>query len=209
MAGCGQEAGETHSGCPVSTCDLSGELKHDPEVTSICTPNSSNRDGVVTWHIVYAFNLLLPVFLGMMKTDGMARLGLLTGIVLFWFVGWSIVARSIFLGTALNWGAILVALCQMFLIVHLFYGMSAFLISKQLDAVQSGELVSFLSGLTATCIMGGCLMLTSFLIGFVEITLSGFFYYAGFNIIQIFVNEQAYVNTRSELSATDERDIQH
>lgn len=136
---------------------------------------TSDRDRAITWHIVYLFNLLLPGLLGLMETEGKARLGLLTGIALFWFVGWRIAARSSLLGTALNWGAIFVGLCQAFLMGHLFVGMWAVSIGMQFEVVQYeyGYLTSFLGGLSATCIMGACLMLACFSMGFVVLALSG------------------------------------
>lgn len=136
---------------------------------------TSDRDRAITWHIVYAFNLLLPGLLGLSETEGKARLGLLTGVVVFWLVGWGIAARSRLLGTALNWGAVFVGLCQIFLMGHLFLGMCAVSFSKQFELVQHeySYLQSFLGGLSATSIMGACLMLASFSMGFVVLALSG------------------------------------
>ncbi|MFT3879151.1 MAG: hypothetical protein QM703_05750 [Gemmatales bacterium] len=136
--------------------------------------NHSARDRCNSWHLVVLFNLIVAGSLGLMVTEGLARLGMATGIVLLWYAGLRIVVRSPLLGTALIWGGVFVGLCQIIPLGHFYLGGWAVALSNRLDNAQGDHvhLTSFLGGLSATCITGGVLMMLSMIMGLVILGLS-------------------------------------
>ncbi len=116
------------------------------------------------WTLVFALNLIVPLFFGWMMTADGGRFGMAAGIGLLWYLGDRACGWTDGWGRALVSGGFVVALSQLFPLLQIWAGIVGTGIATALERVTSGEprvggtLHTELGGLIATGVTGLCLM---------------------------------------------------
>jgi len=120
-----------------------------------------------SWAAVFALNLIVPVFLGLMLTgmEGQAGMCLTVG-ALFLAGGWFCFAFPRF-GRRLIAGAVVIGLSQIFPIAHFVAGSVALAVAEELQLTINGHgpTLTFLGSILVTLLVGGFFMFGGFGLG--------------------------------------------
>ena len=88
------------------------------------------------WFFVFAANLIVPLFFGLGMTNEGGRWGMATALSLIWFFGHMCCSRSKEMGCILVVGGLLVAITQIFPMLHIVAGMTSLGIIAKLNLAE-------------------------------------------------------------------------
>jgi len=121
------------------------------------------------WLVVFLANLPVPLMFAWNLTMQHGRIGMAVAIVLCWYFGHRVGAKSRWIDRALVAGGIVVALSQVIGILHISAGVMSLEIGSRLGQVTSNEWgpreITELGGLLVTILTGGILMTVAMVCG--------------------------------------------
>ncbi len=129
-------------------------------------PGPGGPPPVVAWIGVYAVNLILPVYLGLMRTREGGRVGMMVGIITVFALGCRacFVYREAMLTVA--YGGWIVAASQFVPFLHIWAGLIGVDVAVAMTR-ETGDLSTAIGGFLATLLTGGILIAFAAVFGLV------------------------------------------
>lgn len=138
-----------------------------------------DRNAFIMWAIVFGLNMVLPLLFSVELTQHHGRFGMCAASLVLFIAGWVLCALSARTARKLILGAAIVALTQLFPILHVVAGSVSIRIAESFQLADGGggdpdldeggfpEITSELGGFMVTILVGGILLTFASIIGLV------------------------------------------